>query len=172
MKSVALAIVLLISSTVFSQSGFPAGWQGNWKGELLWYNGPGKDPKKVKMELRIQRGDTAWTWQLIYGSPVEDNRPYSLFAVDPVKGHWAIDEHNGIILDQFFLADRLSGAFTVAGSTIFNSYEIKGDSMIVEFSTLQAKPLASTGKGTEESPKVDSYGVRSFQRGVLRRDGD
>lgn len=169
MKSIALAVVLLVTSTVFCQSGFPAGWQGTWKGELLWYNEPGKDPKKVKMELRIQRKDTAWTWQLIYGSPAEDNRPYSLFAIDSTKGHWAIDEQNGIILDQFFLADRLSGAFTVGSSTIFNSYEIKGDSMIVEFNTLRAKPLATTGKGTEESPKVDSYEVRSFQRGVLRR---
>lgn len=170
MKSLALTVVLLLASCVsFSQSEFPERWEGNWKGDLLWYAGFGKESRKVSMELNIRRTDTAWSWQLVYGSPTEDNRPYTLFPVDRNKGHWAINEHNGIVLDQFFLAGRLNGAFTVGSSTIFNSYELKGDSLIVEFSTLQAAPLATTGQGTEDSPKVDSYRVIGFQRAVLRR---
>lgn len=169
MKLLLLVLGLTITSALFSQSTFPVAWQGNWKGELCWYRSPGKAPEKVNMELRVQRGDTAFSWQMIYGSATQDNRPYTLFAVDSSNGHWAINEHNGIILDQFFLANRLNGAFTVGQSTILNSYELKGDSLIVEFNTLQASPLNRTGLGTEESPKVDSYRYRGYQRAVLRR---
>ncbi|MET0461827.1 MAG: hypothetical protein ABW007_01680 [Chitinophagaceae bacterium] len=169
MKLLATAIFLLISQAIWSQSAFPAAWSGTWKGDLFWYNGPGKEPKKIEMQLSILKGDTSWTWQLIYGKPGEDNRPYTLFAVDSARGHWAINEHNGIILDQFFLANRLAGAFTVGQNTIINSYELRGDSMLVEFNSLQAKPIAATGLGTEDSPKVDSYRMQSFQRAVLRK---
>ncbi|MCG2613908.1 hypothetical protein LZZ85_06430 [Terrimonas sp. NA20] len=169
MKLLATAFFLLFSQMGFSQSAFPAGWAGAWKGDLFWYNGPGKEPKKIDMQLRIQKGDTCWTWQMTYGKPGEDNRPYSLIAVDSAKGHWAINEHNGIVLDQYFLANRLTGAFTVGQNTIINSYELRGDSMIVEFNSLQSKPITVTGLGTEDSPKVDSYRVQSFQRAVLRK---
>ena len=122
------------------------------------------------MELRVHKKDTAWTWQMIYGSPSEDNRPYTLFPRDTAKGHWAINEHNGIVLDQFFLAGRLSGAFTVGNTTILNTYQLQGDSMIVEFNSLQAKPLSITGKGTAESPAVENYRVKGYQRAVLYRE--
>ncbi|MBN8876589.1 MAG: hypothetical protein J0I32_03530 [Sphingobacteriales bacterium] len=161
--------IFLFSAMLKAQSGFPHGWEGNWKGELLWYTETGKEPKKVNMELRIHRQDTAWGWQLIYGFPSEDNRPYTLFAKDTTKGHWAINEHNDIVLDQFFLAGRLSGAFTVGNTTILNTYQLQGDSLVVEFNNLQAKPLSTSGKGTAESPTVESYRVKGYQRAVLRR---
>jgi len=39
----------------------------------------------------------------------------------------------------------------------------------VEFFSIGAKPIATTGHGTEESPAVDSYRVGSYQKAVLRR---
>jgi hypothetical protein len=164
-----MAFLLFCTQTIFAQSTFPSDWAGTWKGELLWYKPSARTPQKVEMQLSIQKSDTSWTWQMIYGKPGEDNRPYSLVCIDSSKGHWAINEHNGIILDQFFLANRLTGAFTVAGNTIVNSYELRGDSLLVEFSNIQAKPITITGLGTEESPKVDSYKMQSFQRAVLVR---
>ena len=164
-----LSCIFLLCNTIKAQPGFPGSWEGDWKGELLWYTETGKEPKKVNMELRIQRQDTAWSWQLIYGSPTEDNRAYTLFARDTAKGHWAINEHNGIVLDQFFLAGRLSGAFTVGNTTILNTYELRGDSLVAEFNSLQAKPLSTSGKGTKESPTVENYKIKGYQRAVLRR---
>lgn len=164
-----LGCIFFFFTTLKAQSRFPESWEGNWKGELLWYTETGKEPKKVNMELRIHRQDTAWSWQLIYGSPTEDNRPYTLFARDTVKGHWAINEHNGIILDQFLLAGRLSGAFTVSNSTILNTYQLQGDSLIVEFTSMQAKPLSTSGKGTEESPAVENYKIKGYQKAILYR---
>ncbi|HEX2845375.1 MAG TPA: hypothetical protein VHN59_02415 [Chitinophagaceae bacterium] len=161
--------LFIFSPALKAQPGFPYTWEGNWKGEMHWHTETGKEPKKVNMELRIHRQDTAWGWQMIYGSPSEDNRPYTLFARDTAKGHWAINEHNGIVLDQFFLAGRLSGAFTVGNTTILNTYQVQGDSMVVEFNSLQAKPLSISGKGTKDSPAVESYKIKGYQRAVLYR---
>ena len=83
--------------TVYSsaqKNSFPGSWIGNWKGELQWYKTGKPDPQKVNMELRIMPGDSIgqYTWQIIYGSITEDNRPYILKAKDAANGHWVIDE--------------------------------------------------------------------------------
>ncbi|MBN8675865.1 MAG: hypothetical protein J0L56_17160 [Chitinophagales bacterium] len=99
MKSFSVLFLLsFFSLTIFSQSGnFPQSRLGKWKGELSWYQGANPVPEKVKMELRIQPTDSSrkFSWQIIYGSATEDNRPYTLVAVDTAKGHWVIDENNG-----------------------------------------------------------------------------
>lgn len=168
-----LVAVLLCNSSVLraQQADFPAGWTGNWKGELCWWMGADSLPKKVKMELRIQPADTAgqFHWHLIYGEESGDSRPYLLKPVDISKGHWRIDEGNGIILDQFWVGNRLTGAFTVLNATIINTYQLDGDTLQVEFHNLSGKPIATTGKGDENIPFVDSYRVRSYQRASLLR---
>lgn len=153
-----------------SQS-FPLHWIGNWKGELEWFKTGNDKPQKVSMELRIQPADSGhnYTWQIIYGPATEDNRSYTLIAKDTTKGHWIIDENNGIVLDQFWIANKFCGAFTVMGNTIVNNYWIENDKMMVEFYSIATKPIATTGKGTEDSPTVDSYRIGSYQKAVLQR---
>jgi hypothetical protein len=161
---------LLITNTGIAQK-FPDAFVGNWKGEISWFAQGAKEPKKFAMQLRVQPADTAgqFTWQIIYGKEEKDNRPYLLKAVDTAKGHWVIDERNGIVLDQYWLGNKLQGAFTVAGSTIVNSYWIENGRLMVEFVSYPAKPLARTGSGTEDSPYVDSYAIKSFQKGILSK---
>ena len=164
--------VLVFTCHVHAQNqNFPHTWTGNWKGELQWFKGNTNEPQKVVMELKIHPADTAnlYTWQLIYGSETKDNRPYTLIARDTTKGHWAIDEHNGIVLDQFWLANKLCGAFTVGNSTIINSYWMGNGKLNLEFYNISAKPVATTGNGTEESPAVNSYKVATYQRAVLSK---
>ena len=131
-------------------------------------------PQKVKMQLIIKPADSTntYTWQIIYGDRGEDNRPYILKPVDTAKGHWRVDERNGIILDQYFVGERFTSAFTVQNSTIIDSYWREGDDLVAEFYNITAKPVATTGKGTEDSPKVDSYGTRSYQRAVMKRKAE
>ena len=168
-----LLIISFISCSLFSngQKEFPKTWIGNWKGELLWYKTGEKEPKKVNMELRIHAADSAdkYSWQIIYGSATEDNRPYTLLLKDSAKAHWVIDENNGIVLDQYWVGNKFCGAFTVQNNTIINSYWIEDDKLIAEFYSISAKPVATTGKGTGESPYVDSYKTGSYQKAVLRR---
>ena len=123
------------------------------------------------MELRIQPTDITgtFTWQIIYGSATEDNRPYTLIAKDSTKTHWVIDENNGIVLDQYWVGSRFCGAFTVMGNTIVNNYWVENGKLMVEFYSIGAKPIATTGKGTKESPAVDSYKIGSYQKAILQR---
>ena len=83
--------------------------------------------------------------------------------------HWVIDEMNGIVLDQYWVANKFCGAFTVQNSTIINNYWIENGKLIVEFYSLSAKPVTTTGHGTEESPSVDSYKIGSYQKAILSK---
>lgn len=153
---------------------FPQSWAGDWKGDLYWYKTGSVEPKKVNMELRIHAipgrdSLNSWTWQIIYGAETEDNRPYKLVQKDTAGIHWAIDENNGIVLDQYWVGGKFSGAFTVQNSTIINSYWMEENKLVVEFYSLSAKPISNSGNGTEDSPKVDSYKMGSYQKAILSR---
>ena len=171
MRSLAFALLLLPAFAYCQQGKFPEDWIGHWKGELLWYSGNDNTPKKVNMELHILRSDTVgkYTWQIVYGDITADNRPYLLIPKDTASGHWAIDELNGIVLDQYWVAGRLSGAFSVQKSSILNNYWLEGGKLHVEFYNTSVKPVAVTGKGTQDSPIVNSFQVKSFQKAVLTR---
>ena len=173
MKSLLIAFsLILISWNSFAQlAGFPRNWEGDWKGELTWYQTGKSVPQKMNMELRIHPTDSSntWTWQIIYGSEKEDTRPYTLKGNDSTGVHWLIDENNGIVLDQFFVGNKFCGAFTVMNATIVNNYWMEDGKMMIEFFSISAKPLTTTGKGTAENPKVDSYKIGSYQHAVLTR---
>lgn len=167
-----LPLLFLCSISNAQQTKFPQSWMGHWKGELQWSKAGNDTVQKVKMELHISPSAEPgkYNWQILYGDNKADNRPYILFAKDSTKGHWAIDENNGIVLDQFLIADRFCGAFTVQNSTIINNYWLDGDKLVVEFYNLNLKTSFSSGKGTEESPLVDSYRIRSYQKAILHKE--
>ncbi|MBK6937067.1 MAG: hypothetical protein IPH18_09435 [Chitinophagaceae bacterium] len=163
-------LLFVYATTAAQQKGFPESWEGNWKGKLLWYKTGVVTPQTVNMELRIHKADSAgWTWQIIYGTETEDNRPYILLPKDTAGVHWVIDEKNGIVLDQFWAGNKFCGAFTVKNSTIVNNYWLEKGKLQVEFFTLGAKPLATTGLNTDESPFVQSYRIGGYQKAVLTR---
>jgi hypothetical protein len=144
---------------------------GHWEGELQWFQPGKKDPQKVKMQLIIQPADTAgqYTWQIIYGEKNEDNRPYILKPVDTAKGHWIIDERNGIMLDQYWVGNRFTSAFSVQNSTILDSYWIDDDRLVAEFYSTSAKPLNITGGTSEDIPPVSSYATKAYQKAILKK---
>jgi len=150
---------------------FPKDWTGNWKGELQWFKTGNPLPQKVPMELRIQPADSIhkYTWNLIYGKAAEDNRPYFLIPKDSSGTHWVVDENNGILLDQYWIGNKLCGMFTVMNATIISKYWIEGNELVMEMLTIRAKPLTTTGKGNEDSPLVDSYSVSGYQLARLTR---
>jgi hypothetical protein len=149
---------------------FPQSFIGNWKGKLQWMVA-GRPAQTFTMQLRIQPTDTAgqYTWQIIYGDSAQDNRPYLLKPVDTAKGHWIVDERDGIILDSYVHGNAIHGAFTVQGNTIVDNYSIENGMMRVEFFSIKLSDKKTSGKGTEDVPSVDSYKISSYQTGVLRR---
>lgn len=161
---------LIICESNYAQNGsFPQSFIGNWKGTLIW-TVAGKASQTFTMRLNIQPADSgSYTWQIIYGEDQKDNRPYLLIPVDTAKGHWEVDERNSIVLDSYWIANRFTGVFSVGGSTIFDSYWIDEEGLHVEFVTCTSKPLHTTGGTSKEIPPVESYEIKSVQRGVLKR---
>jgi hypothetical protein len=152
---------------------FPTCFIGNWKGELEWFVN-GKPTRKFAMQLIIKPADSAmtYTWQIIYGENGKDNRPYLLKPVDTAKGHWIIDERDGIILDSYIHGSSLHGAFTVQGNTIVDNYTVDKGKMLVEFFSIKLDDKTISGKGTEDVPLVNSYKISSYQKGVLVKGRD
>lgn len=166
---IALACCTCIS-TFAQQSTFPANFIGNWKGKLQWMVA-GKPTKEFTMQLKIQPADTTgqYTWQIIYGDEGTDNRPYLLKPVDTAKGHWIIDELDGIILDSYVHGNSVHGAFTAQGNTIIDNYKIENGKMSGEFFTVKLSEKNISGKGTTEVPTVESYKIAGYQTGTLTK---
>jgi hypothetical protein len=149
---------------------FPACFMGRWKGQMEW-RVAGKPTQTFAMQLLIQPADSSntYTWQIIYGDKGTDNRPYLLKPIDTAKGHWAIDERNGIVLDSYVHGDALHGMFTVQGNSILSNYRLESGKLRVEFFSIKLNDKKTSGKGTDDSPTVESYRVSSYQVGVLGR---
>ena len=169
-KIVCLLFLCCTQYLLHAQTNFPKSFIGNWKGTMQWMIA-GKATRPFTMRLNIQPSDTAgqYTWQIIYGDDAKDNRPYILKPIDTAKGHWIIDEHDGIILDSYVHGNSVHGAFTVQGNTIIDNYSIEDGKMRVEFFSIKLDDKKQTGKGTAETPFVDSYLISSYQTGVLTK---
>jgi hypothetical protein len=181
MKIIMLLVCLAVCNGLYAQGAkkrtvrakisFPQSFTGHWEGTLYWYPTGKPQPQTVNMELHIQPADTPghYTWQIVYGKAADDNRPYILKPVDTAKGHWVIDEKNGIVLDSYWVGQRFCGAFTVQGNTILDSYWLEGDTLHAEFFSYKQEQVRTSGHGTDESPKVDSYRIGSYQKAVMVR---
>jgi hypothetical protein len=157
-------------STAQGQEGaFPSAWLGKWEGTLEWYQGNKPSPQTVSMRLHILPTDTLnhYTWFIQYGD--RDSRPYLLKPVDLNKGHWVVDERNGILLDQFWVGPKFTSAFKVYNSTIIDSYYLEKGRLVVEFYTFVHPPARSSGLGTDASPTAESFRVASYQKAILKK---
>ena len=129
------------------------------------------------MQLKIFPTDTkdVYTYEIIYGSDEiaasdsAERRQYILKPVDKEKGHWAVDEKNGIVLDEYWLGQREVCVFSVKGSTVVTTYQLIDGQLRVEFITYASTPVHATGDREPNIPPVQSYHVKSIQSGVLSR---
>lgn len=145
---------------------FPDDFLGDWRGTMEWRT-PGKpEPQRVAMRIRIAgpQDDGSYTYRLTYGDKETDDRPYVLKPVDKEKGHWQIDERNGIVLDQYWTGERFVGVFTVSGNTITASLRRDGPKLVSEMTTFEAAATSTTGDG-----KVTTNRVKSVQRADLTK---
>ncbi len=175
MRNIACLIfcILVIYKSTAAQdktSGFPFSFVGKWKGTMQWIVA-GKPTQTFTMQLRVHPTDSAgiFTWQIIYGDQEQDRRPYFLKPIDSAKGHWVIDENNGIVLDNYVFENCLKGAFTVSGNTIADNYCLENGLLKVEFTSIKLADKKTTGNGTTDVPHVDSYRIASYQVGLLHR---
>lgn len=162
-------IAILINLCTISYGQLPKNWFGHYKGELTSVNLEGKETS-FGMELIIKElTDTTYSFTIIYtGEGVKQERAYQLISKG--KGHFLMDENNGIILDMSYGKDRLVSFFEVKGSFLHVSYilEKKGIRFELTSSRASQKTGGTTNEG-EEIPEVQSYMTISFQYAWLKR---
>lgn len=106
---------------------FPDDWVGTWAGEV-----EGLGPSGVTMRFDMQRTVAAtddperFSWTTIYsGEAGESTRNYTLLVRDASTGSYAIDEHNGIVLEARLIGGRLVSWFEVQGTELVIHDELR-----------------------------------------------
>ncbi|MEM1216809.1 MAG: hypothetical protein AAGJ82_14030 [Bacteroidota bacterium] len=173
-----LSIFLFTTSVLFGQTdtvNFPTDWLGEWTGDLVISTTQGQQ-MNVPMILRITPVADRYTYTIVYGEDTPENtRGYFLQAVPDEPGHFQVDEDNGIILDDYFIGNKLYSRFEVMGSLLLSTLEARGDQLIYEIISGAMEPVVVTGDtiiAGDTIPPVNSFGVRVQQRAVLTRSGE
>ena len=153
-------------------------WMGEWIGELEIYNSSGLT-QTISMKIKNFETDSigVYGWHLIYGMDEEKGtRAYYLNTIDPMKGHFQVDEKNGIFLDSYLMGNRMICTFEVEHSLITSIYTLVEDgSMLFEIIAANTKTSKVSGgsiMNQEEIPKVHSYLSSAYQRAHLHKKLD
>jgi hypothetical protein len=86
---------------------------GKWSGPMIFHSPARKEPMKITMRMEIQpiKNSDKFSYKLIYEK--QPTRDYVLQPIDSTKGHWQMDEQNGIKLDAFWNGAGFTSVFTV-----------------------------------------------------------
>jgi len=153
---------------------FPNNWLGFWEGDLNIYNEMGlKQTLPMSLDHSISDVSGTYNWAIIYGSDsIAGRRDYVLKEVDKSKGHYIVDEKNGILLDAYLIDNELISVFDVMGNSLISTYKIEGNNMIFEIMMYKSQHLNITGDtiiGTDTIPPVKSYKPFVRQKAVLTK---
>ncbi len=144
-------------------------WLGVWKGKMSLYSASGVS-QVIDNEIHIQKiSPQRWTWKIVYDDGKNrQERAYELLASNADKGKYQIDEKNSIVLDAQWSDNTLLCVFKVEKSQIFTTYRLLNHTLYFENVMVRSDQPKTTG-GQGEVPKVDSFPIRSFQRGILKK---
>lgn len=167
-KNIIFTGLILFVSILNAQS-YPDQFIGNWNGTLNIYQGP-KLAQTINVALDVMPLDSGrYEWVITYGDSGKDIRPYMLIPVDTAKGHWAIDEKDGIVLDIFVTGKKFTSTFAVMGSAVQVCYWIEGEDLCMEIWSFNEKPDHKSGLGTEEVPEVNVYKFSGYHYARMQK---
>ncbi len=103
---------------------FPDDWLGFWEGDLHIYDEMGlQQSLPMALDNSITGVKGQFTWAIIYGTDsIAGRRDYLLKEVDKNKGHYMVDEKNGILLDAYLIDNELVSVFEVMGNSLTSTY--------------------------------------------------
>lgn len=163
------------NSTSAQPKTFPDEWLGVWEGTLHIYNHQNV-LQSIPMSLENLRTDSAdiFQWVIIYGEDkIKGKRDYILKTKDKSKGHYVVDEKNGILLDAYLLENKLISHFEVMGNQLTSIYERQEDKMIFEIIVNKSVPATVSGnikaEGQEDIPEVKSFPIIGYQKAILTK---
>lgn len=167
-------ICLCYLTNGFNQDNRLTPFEGTYKGTLEIYQGA-KVAHSLPMSLKILPIDsTSWTFHITYHRDgKEDFRPYNIRLIDAQKGHYVIDEHNGILLDSYLNGNCLYEQFAIDNSGIIGTTcFLDDDRLSYELIPINMEPTRISGDtiiNGDTIPAVRSYQVYSTQKALLKR---
>lgn len=141
---------------------FPQDYFGIYKGVLHIKNSRGTQEVDMEYHLLPSQEPDKYIYKLVYDGNARD---YTLITQDAVKGVYAVDENNGIILPTYLNNHALHSFFSVSGNLLTSRAEFFQDHMTFEilFAPLEGH---ETG-GKDDIPVVTGYDITTFQKAVL-----
>lgn len=171
-------IVILISSIgalVFSQNvtyvsvnfdtvktSFPERCLGEWEGTMYMYSfNQLRDSVPVRFTATKTDSLGVYGWRTEYLSAKRPmTKDYFLKIKDLDKGHYILDEGDGVTIDEFNYGNKLFSAFEVQDIYLTTTTELIGDTLIFE---------VTSGKKIPTENEVTSYSFDHVQRVVFKR---
>ena len=148
---------------------FPDAFFGTYSGTLHIHTIRGD--QEVPMEFRLLPTDSIGTYQytLVYGAGDQrQERAYVLLEEDASKGQYAIDERNGIVLDNKVHDNKLYALFEVQGNLLTTFISLKEDHVVFEI-VFANKASARETYAIQDSIQVLSYPITTVQKAVLQK---
>jgi len=146
LRRVAAAAVLAGALAGAAGAAPPEDWIGHWTGTCRLAP-PHEGLESFPASLTVAPGSTAGAlrWRLSYETGQRDVRDYELVPVDAAKGHYAIDEKNGLLLDAVLSDGVLYAPFAIADRMIVATYFVGPDgAMIANMPAFAREPARTT----------------------------
>ena len=163
MKYLLASSILLIHINTFSQAKFGDRCLGTWAGTMYMYNqGSLHDSVRVELQVAASGKPDEWIWRTEYLSATRPMvKDYVLRLHDEAKGHYVIDEEDGIMLHDYLVGNKLYSLFETQEVYLTSSYELRSNQLIFE--------VTSGRKLPDETVGVRNFSVANVQRVVLTR---
>lgn len=175
MKILYSFLLSCFATVTYAQQTISNNWYGKWVGQMEIVS-PGRANVTVPMSLEIVPADSGWRYVITYnaGTDKPDRRDYKLVAIDAAKGHYAIDENNGIILDAYLLGNCLFTHFAVMENGIISRVCMESAGTLhYEIISGKTTPVRVSGgnqhQGTD-MPSVNSYALFNRMYAVLQKE--
>lgn len=128
MRRVAAAAVLAGALAGAAGAAPPEDWIGHWTGTCRLAP-PYQGLETFGATLTVAPGSApgSYSWRVTYDNGRHDVRAYELTPVDAAKGHYVIDEKNGLLLDAVISDGVLYAPFTIGEQLIVATYAVGAD---------------------------------------------
>ena len=150
---------------------FPMDWVGHYEG-MLNIKKPNGESNEVMMQLIINRPDAQgyFPWTIVYGE--NDIRRYGLEVINPINGHYRINEYNSIEMDAFLIDNHFISHFSVMGNDLIVDYEKTEGGITALFYISNLNSKVETGGeiiAQDTIPTVSVYPIQVFQKATLKK---
>jgi len=162
--SLSLLVLIYMTQIVAQENNFVVKCEGNWKGKMDYYmQGNLIDQVDVTMSIKlINDSSKTWNWFTMYHLPDNEiSKMYQLILINDVRGHYIMDEGDGVILDCFVFGNKMYSVFEVENNLLCAVYEIFPDKLVFEI--ISAKVPETQNKNPS------NYSVDVYQRTELIR---